>query len=339
MRQNRVIICCMILLLWVTAFVPSCKLGEVDTNNPPPPPDEETRADGAVKVAISLSGSLQNPAWSPDGNRLVFTRFRQGYNREPADIYILDLDDGSLHRLVSDGSGNINLPGSSWNAATNKIVFASTREPHDELYIIDADGSPGDETQVTARPHYVAYEPSLSPGGQWVVFESHRLDVEGNGVLFKCSVLCGSPLYRLSAATGDCRQPNWSPAGDLILYQQYSDQQWNIRLVNPDGSNHVQLTGGPGDKTDASFSPDGQWIVYSSDEGDEAYANLYALPVPGGNAQKITNYAGGYDGAPSWSPDGSRVAFETCEGDPDESEGTFIRVIEVDIPVTPLRDH
>ncbi len=34
------------------------------------------RNDNAVKLEINLSGSLQNPAFSPDGKTIVFTRFR-----------------------------------------------------------------------------------------------------------------------------------------------------------------------------------------------------------------------------------------------------------------------
>ena len=80
-----------------------------------------------------------------------------------------------------------------------------------------------------------------------------------------------------------------------------------------------------GDKTDASFSPDGQWIVYSSD-ATLTYANLYILPITGGSPTRVTYYSG-YDGAPSWSPDGSSISFESYPGDPDGSAGTTLWVI------------
>ena len=54
-----------------------------------------------------------------------------------------------------------------------------------------------------------------------------------------------------------------------------------------------------------SFSPDGHWIVYSSDEGIE-HANLFVVPVQGGEAIRVTDYDG-YDGVPSWSVDGDIV--------------------------------
>ncbi len=280
-----------------------------------------------VKLSISETGSLQNPAWSPDGTEILFTRFRNGYNKEPADLFVFNLEDKSVRLLVSDGSGNINLPGSSWNSISHKITFSSSREPHDEIFIINEDGNPGDEIKITDRSFKVAYEPTFSPDSQWLVFESHILDVEGNGVITKFKANASGSYIALSGENDDCRQPNWSPAGDLILYQKSARGKWDIWVMDTDGINHTQVTMGSGDKTDASFSPDGQWIVYSSDEGDLEFANLFMVPVTGGSSIRITE-GENYDGAPSWSPDGNMIAYESSQTDPEDSDGTTLWIID-----------
>lgn len=281
----------------------------------------------ATRIDIPYQGSLQNPAWSPDGTALLFTAFRNGYNEEPADLVVFDLGTRSLRTLVSDGSGNVNLPGSAWKGPSGRIAFSSSREPHDEVFVIAADGSPGSETRVTHRSSYAAYEPSLSPDGRQVVFESHPLDVEGEGVITRYQVDGEGEYQPLTLPGEDCRQPNWSPAGDLVLYQKLEGDRWEIWVTDPEGTSHRQVTSGPGDKTDASFSPDGEWIVFSSDAGDLEFAELFVVPVAGGEQLQVTQ-TGGYAGAPSWSPDGKSILFEASPGDP-EMLGTTIWVVEI----------
>jgi len=288
---------------------------------------DKTRHDAAWILKIALSGSLQNAAFSPSSDEIVFTRFVSGYNEDPADIYVLrGLDEGTVKQLVSDGSTNVNLPGSAWNKNEEAIVFSSSRDPHDEIYMIDDGAEPGDEKIITSRSNFMAYEPTFSPNGNWVVFESHPLDIENEGVITKYEIDGSDEYVALTDPSDDCRQPNWSPAGDKILYQRFDGSQWDLWVMNTDGTGQQQITSGPGDKTDASFSPDGDWIVYSSDEGELDLANIFIIPTVGGNSTRVTNWAG-YDGAPSWSPDGKLIAFESYPGDPDNSPGTKLWII------------
>lgn len=160
-----------------------------------------------------------------------------------------------------------------------------------------------------------------------MVFESHVLDEEDNGILTKFRVDGQGDYVVLTDADDDCRQPNWAPAGNRILFQQFDGSQWDIFVMNDDGTGVEQVTDGPGDKTDASFSPDGDWIVYSSDEGELDLANIFVIPVTGGDSVQVTDWDG-YDGAPSWSSDGSQIAFESYPGDPDECPGTTLWIID-----------
>ncbi len=320
LRLIRLSICIMLILFLIIGCI---------FNNVPKKVKKKksSRNDGAYLIDIPKDVSAQNPVWSPDGKYILFTGFKNGYNGTPSDLFILDLQDYHVRTLVSDGSGNVNIPGSAWNPNTHRIVFSSSREPHDEVYLIDEDGDSGDEVKITDRLKEVAYEPTQSPDGQWIVFESHQIDVEENGVIVKYKI--GSSEYQMmTSGDEDCRQPNWSPAGDQILYQKLEEGQWEIWIMNVDGSNQRKITEGVGDKTDASFSPCGKWIVYSSNEREIKYANIFIRPISGGKSIRVTNYKG-YDGAPSWSPDEKKIIFESSQSDPEDSKGTKLWIINV----------
>lgn len=311
-------------VLFVIIFI---TLSSCEENGPNPTNGDSSRDDGGITLDISLSGSLQNPAFSPDGNSIVFTRFRNGYNEEPADLFIYNLQSGQTTTLVSEGSGNVNLPGATWNDSINSVVFSSSRDPHDEIYLIPENGTTGDEIKITDRRSIVAYEPSLSPDGQWVVFESHELDVEDNGIITKFKIDGSSAYIQMTSSTDDCRQPNWSPNGDKILYQKFENTQWDIWIMDTDGTNKFKVTQGTGDKTDACFTQDGQYIIFSTDFELEL-ANIYRIPITGGTPERLSNYSG-YDGAPSISSDGTKIIFESFDGFPDGSEGTSITILNL----------
>jgi len=287
---------------------------------------DDSRKDNAFQLNIELSGSLQNPAFSPNGNFILFTNFRNGYNQEPADLYTYNLQTKVLTTLVSNNYGNINLPGSVWNNSIKSIIFSSSIGLHDEIYIIKENGLNGSEIQITNRENTVAYEPSFNPDGQWIVFESHPLDVEESGIITKYKIDGSSSYIQLTSSNSDCRQPNWSPAGDKILYQKFENNQWDIWIMDTDGTNQFKVTSGLGDKTDASFTHDGRYIVFSADFEFE-YANIYQISIAGGTPRRLSYYAG-YDGAPSVSPDDTKLVFESSDGDPDDSEGSTIWMID-----------
>jgi TolB protein len=297
-------------------------------------PAARARPDGASELAIAVTGSLQNPAFSPDGATLLLTSFSNGYNEGPASLYthVIASQDTSLLTSAPD-SDNVNLPGSSWNPLVDRITFSSDREDIDEVWTIDADGSdPFRVTNHVTSEYYI--EPSFSPDGTWIVFEAAPMAAD-QGSLWKVRAN-GTDLSQLTDGPGggtDDRQPNWSPVADRIVFQRRAagSDDWNLYTIASDGSGLVQVTTSPAGDTDASWSADGERILYSSDYGELAYASLFVIPAAGGTPWRATSDNTSYDGAPSWSPDGAWIAFESCVGDPDESAGTTLWTIAADV--------
>ena len=287
--------------------------------------EDMQRPDGSVRLRIPLHGSLQNPAWSPDGKSIAFTRFRNGYNKGPADVYVFNLVTNTLQPVVADGSDNVSQPGSTWNR-NGQIVFSSDRGGHDEVWVAGADGKR--PQKVTSRSTHMAYEPSFAPDGRALVFESHEVGGgrKGRITLFDMSQ---NRYVDLTASDEDCRQPNWSPRGDHILYQKHANGRWDVWLYDVNTKQQRLATAvGEGDKTDATFSPDGRFILYSGQAPGQSGESLLALSVEGGRPVPITRHRG-YHGAPSWSPDGGYVAMEASAHSPDGSAGTELIITPV----------
>lgn len=280
----------------------------------------ETRPDGAIRLTTPPVGaSDQNPAFSPDGTRLVFTRFDEGYNDGPAGLFLLERSSLQVTRLTPvEDQDNVNLPGAAWNRRNDRIVFASDRLESDDLWRIAPDGI--DLSRITTHSDPRAYfEPSWSPDSRWIVFEMSEPGPSADGRIGHVWKVRadGSELTQLTSGAFDDRQPNWSAAGERVLFQRRTlpDGQWDLYTIAPDGSDLQNVTRTPEvDETDASWSSNGTCIVYSSDAGELPVANLFIIPATGGQTIQATFSEGREDGAPSWSPDGKWIAFESHEG-------------------------
>ncbi len=84
----------------------------------------------------------------------------------------------------------------------------------------------------------------------------------------------------------------------------------------PDGSDLENLTDTPGYDAEATLSPDGSSIVFTSTrDGD---IDVYTMNIDGSNVKRLTTTIG-YDGGPFFSPDGSMIVFRADR--PDTPEG------------------
>jgi TolB protein len=294
------------------------------------------RLDGARQVAVALTGaldSLQNPCFSPDAQVLAFTHFTGGYNTGTGLVKTVRAIGGApLATLSPGGAQSVNLPGQCWSTISNEVAYSSDiANDRDEIYLAPAAG--GAPRRITNRPGYLAWEPSVSPvlpdGSQWIVFESHtKANPNAGGELWKVRT-DGGGLVQLTHGSDD-RQPQWSPKGDRIVFQrQLGTDRWDVATVDINGGSFFNVTNNPRrSNTDPSWSPSGDYIVYSAGGPGIEIANLFVIRASGGTPAQVTSSCG-LDGAPGWSPDGSRIAFESAPFDPDEQAGgTTLWVID-----------
>jgi Tol biopolymer transport system component/DNA-binding winged helix-turn-helix (wHTH) protein len=161
----------------------------------------------------------------------------------------------------------------------------------------------------------VEVSPSFSPDGRLIVYSA---DAGGTPHLF-ISAIDGSGEHQLTNGEDGEAQPSWSPDGTRIAFTSIGTA--GVWIVDRDGGHPARLT--PfGSRP--SWSPDGAQIAFQSSDDIEYGWNAYeALPpsaiwIADVATKKVAPLtvpgapAGGH-GAPSWRPDGRRIAFSSCD--------------------------
>ena len=190
--------------------------------------------------ATSFQGISGAPAWSPDGRRLAMSLSKDG---QP-EIYVMDIASRSFDRITNNSSIDTEP---DWAPDGRSLVFTSDRSGGPQLYRHDL--SSGQQERLTFTGNYNARgrfspdgeavfmvhrssngfqvarqdldsgrlvtlsdsrfdeSPSVSPNGTMVIFATQQ----GNSGVLGAVTADGRASFRLPSASGDVREPAWSP--------------------------------------------------------------------------------------------------------------------------------
>ncbi|MGC1120585.1 MAG: hypothetical protein WBA22_05780 [Candidatus Methanofastidiosia archaeon] len=194
-------------------------------------------ADGSNKETLTpYPAHYRSPAWSPKGDEIAFDSDRSrpwGF-----DIYVLNLEEGTLRNLTNHEktSGNDYAP--SWSPDGRKIAFVSDRDGNDEIYVMNFNGS--NQKRLTNNPTG-DWNPVWSPDGTKIAFHSNR---DANEEIYVMDA-DGSNQINLTNHSSEDRNPTWSPCGTRIVFQSDRDWSWDICMMNADGGNQINITKSP----------------------------------------------------------------------------------------------
>jgi Tol biopolymer transport system component len=227
-----------------------------------------TLTTGLLIASAATCGDSNEPHLDAGPGRLVFIRTGNALR----DVYTIDANGKNMTKLTTSFALD---DWAGWSPDTFKIVFMSDRIP---------------DSTYTAR------------------FQIYTMNSDGTSLSQKTFP---DPARDSSGRVKDTTSnfyPAWSPDGTKIAFGSTRDTNPEIYVMDPNGSNVVRLTHGPGASAQPAWSPDGTKIVFATDRGGNA--EIYVMNADGTNPVNLTNNPNS-DLTPTWSPDGTKIAFQS----------------------------
>jgi TolB protein len=255
--------------------------------------------------------------------RVAFASDRGGN----VDIHLLDLPSGRLRRLTTSPATDLSP---TWAPDGRRLAFRSDRDGNDDIYEMHADGS--SQHNLTHNPS-ADYSPAWGPDGRRIAFSSGRADPTGSDLwLMDADGAHPRPLIQ---QRGIDEYPVWSPDGarlafgctlGAVLPSRVGD--FEICVVNMDGSGLRRITDAPGISAAGGWSADGKRIVFASSrdqdpQGVSPCGDLFTVAADGSQLARLTD-GPARDCQPSWSPDGRHILFSSDRAHPGGDSDLYV---------------
>jgi Tol biopolymer transport system component len=154
--------------------------------------------------------------------------------------------------------------------------------------------------------YYDARQPSWSPDGRTIAFQSYR---DGTWRIWTVGAEGSNPTA-ITSGPFDDREPQWSPDGTRIAFSSDRSGNYDVWTLDVKSRQVTQVTKNEANDYWPAWSPDGKEIAFVSTR--TASPGVYAV-APGGNERLVATTEGTV-GAPSWTPDGKDVVYSVVSG-------------------------
>lgn len=192
--------------------------------------------DGAeLKQLTSSPESKEHPQFSPDGRQIIFIKDFG----EKTEIWMINSDGANPVQLTFN---NCRDERPFISSDGTKVIFMSNRDGNYEIYTMNISGT--EQTRITNTPYHEIF-PNWSPDGTKITYAQK---IMREGVIQGCLRVMNSDGSGDKAITEESTRdenPVWSPDGRLILFQSARDKNFEVYVINSDGSNPMRITNHP----------------------------------------------------------------------------------------------
>lgn len=252
--------------------------------------------DGSNRKRVVSNGHLNlMPSWSPDGRYILFTSFMDGR----PNLYRVNVGTGRVHRL-SQRRGDYTGPAFSPKGTTIAFSWGPPEGGSSDIYTMTADGN---KMQRLTDAWGIDTSPTWSPDGKLIAFVSERF-AHPHIFLMNSD---GSNQVRLTYKGDYNQEPRWSPKNQEILFtarDEYLQYDLFVITLERTASGGVEpqyrrLTQNQGTNLEATWSPDGRFIMFISTRYGER--KMFLMNADGTHQRLFLRGIGDFE-TPAWSP-------------------------------------
>lgn len=231
---------------------------------------------------------------SHDGRRLIL-----GWEKGDAHgAYVLDLANGERREVAGLNNAGVFSVDDARILIANTIADGTTE-------ILEYELASGYASPIAPHPKH-DFLATYSPDGRWILFNSYR---SGQSDIYRIRRDGGEP-ERLTEFEGYEAHAAFAPGMKTILFHRdVGGGDYDIYQIDPETRVATPFIAGPGEQSYPSWSPDGHFVAFASDAGEDAgKTDIYIADRRGGIVSRVTRHPG-YNTYPSWSKDGRWLFF------------------------------
>jgi Tol biopolymer transport system component len=267
------------------------------------------RPDGSGLTKLTNGLDERRPRWSPDQTRIMYQSLEVSYNNE---IFVMDSDGGGQTNLTRNPAQDTD---GEWAPNGGKMAFLSDRKftaaGGDGLFVMNPDGSEvvgmaSLRTSCDPGRFFASWKPpySWSPDGLRIAFSSC---LRGQREVFSAAV--GARERRnLTDNPADDAEPVWGPDGRIAFASNRDnnsricdrDCNYELYVMDADGSHVTRLTNDPDATVPLQWSPDGTKILFARFD-NVGVDTLFVMDADGSNVFPLDT-GDAFNYATDWQP-------------------------------------
>lgn len=192
-----------------------------------------------------------------------------------------------------------------WSADGSSIYFYSNRLGNNDLFRIDVRNA---SLELILEGEKDDVLPISSPDNKHILFVRN----EGNEDIWLMN-LSTKNIQKLTNHEAQDTDPSWSPDGKTIYFISNRSGNYDVWSMNIEGKDLKQITTSEEREAMPSLSPDGKTLLFQRTVSRRD-AEIFTKNIETGKDENLSNWSEGWDGWPTWHPNGNKILFSSNRG-------------------------